>query len=183
MSREIKKLQIRRRSGQDCISSRKISQMRSRRRSTTGWAGTLLLSGVEKIRTKSPQSRRAARRDTRNGMKRNRTVNHDAIVIGAGFGGLDALRVLRDKLGFTVQVFERAPDVGGTWYWNKYPGCQCDIESFVYCYSFDKELLQENTIGNRYLKQPEVLADGRAIAKKYDLYKDIRFNGCSKSVF
>ena len=64
----------------------------------------------------------------------------DVAVIGTGFGGLYALHKFRDELGLNVQAFDDAGDVGGTWYWNRYPGCRVDTEATVYCYSFDKEL-------------------------------------------
>jgi cation diffusion facilitator CzcD-associated flavoprotein CzcO len=66
----------------------------------------------------------------------------DAIVIGAGFSGLYALKRLRDDLGLNVRVYETGDGVGGTWFWNRYPGARCDSESFYYCYSFDKEPLR-----------------------------------------
>ncbi|MFL2668171.1 MAG: NAD(P)-binding protein, partial [Alphaproteobacteria bacterium] len=66
----------------------------------------------------------------------------DAVVVGAGFSGLYLLYLLR-KHGFTTRVFERGDDVGGTWYWNRYPGARCDVESMQYSYSFDEELQQE----------------------------------------
>src|SRR5205814_2927173 len=67
----------------------------------------------------------------------------DALVIGAGFSGLYQLLCLRDRLGLAVKVLEAAPDLGGTWYWNRYPGARCDSESHSYCYFFSKELLEE----------------------------------------
>ena len=67
----------------------------------------------------------------------------DVAVIGTGFGGLYALHKFRDDLGLNVQAFDDAGDVGGTWYWNRYPGCRVDTEATVYCYSFDKELLRD----------------------------------------
>ena len=67
---------------------------------------------------------------------------HDVIVIGAGFGGLYATYLLRNS-GFDVIALERGSGVGGTWYWNRYPGARCDVESLQYSYSFDKQLEQE----------------------------------------
>ena len=67
----------------------------------------------------------------------------DAVVIGAGFSGLYMLHKLRDDLGLAVKVFETGGNVGGTWYWNRYPGARCDSDSYIYCYSFDKDLWQE----------------------------------------
>jgi len=100
----------------------------------------------------------------------------DAIVIGAGFAGLYALHKLRDQLGLSVQVFERGGDVGGTWYWNRYPGCRCDIESYSYSYSFSEELQQEWSWSERFAGQPEILRYLNHVADRFDLRRDIRFN-------
>ena len=78
----------------------------------------------------------------------------DAVVIGSGFAGLYMNYRLRDQLGMTVQVFEAGDDVGGTWYWNRYPGARCDSESYIYCYSFDKELMQEWEWSGKYPSSP-----------------------------
>jgi len=67
----------------------------------------------------------------------------DAVVIGAGFSGMYMLKALRDRLGLKVRVYEAAETVGGTWYWNRYPGARCDSEAYLYCFTWDKELLQE----------------------------------------
>ncbi len=106
----------------------------------------------------------------------------DAIIIGAGFGGLYMLRKLRDELGLKTRVFEKASDVGGTWYWNRYPGAMSDTESFVYCYSFDKDLLQEGSWARRYVHQPEILAYLNKVADRFDLRRDIKFNTEVKSM-
>jgi cyclohexanone monooxygenase len=98
----------------------------------------------------------------------------DAVVVGAGFSGLYALHRLR-ALGLTVQVFEAASDVGGTWWWNRYPGARCDIESMDYSYSFDPELEQEWTWSERYATQPEILAYVNHVADRFDLRRHIRF--------
>jgi len=100
----------------------------------------------------------------------------DAIVIGAGFGGLYMLRKLRDELGLKVRVFDKAGDVGGTWYWNRYPGALSDTETYLYCYSFDKELLQEWDWDTRYVNQPKILAYLEHVAERYDLRREIQFN-------
>ncbi|MGH8985674.1 MAG: NAD(P)-binding protein, partial [Acidimicrobiia bacterium] len=78
----------------------------------------------------------------------------DAVVVGAGFAGLYAHHRLR-RLGLTLQGFEAAADVGGTWWWNRYPGARCDVESMDYSYSFSPELEQEWTWSERYASQPE----------------------------
>jgi cyclohexanone monooxygenase len=101
----------------------------------------------------------------------------DAVVIGAGFGGLYMLHRARG-LGLSTVAIERAPDVGGTWYWNTYPGARCDAESIVYNYSFDPELRQEyqSRWPERYSRQPVILDYARDVADRLDLRKDIRFD-------
>jgi cyclohexanone monooxygenase len=101
--------------------------------------------------------------------------HYDAIVIGAGFGGLYMLHKLRNEMGLDVRAFDRAKDVGGTWYWNRYPGALSDSESMVYRYSFDKDLLREWKWNTRYLKQPQVLEYLRHVADRYDLRRSIAF--------
>jgi len=73
----------------------------------------------------------------------------DAVIVGAGIAGLYMLHRLRG-LGFSARVVEAGDDVGGTWYWNRYPGARCDVESLAYCYSFDPELMEEWTWRERY---------------------------------
>ncbi|WP_067793884.1 flavin-containing monooxygenase [Actinomadura formosensis] len=98
----------------------------------------------------------------------------DVVVVGAGFAGLYMLHRLRG-LGMTVRVIERADDVGGTWYWNRYPGARCDIESIDYCYSFDDALLHEWRWSERYAAQPEILRYLEHVADRFDLRRDIAF--------
>ena len=100
----------------------------------------------------------------------------DAIVIGAGFAGLGMLRRLRDDLGMSVQVYEAGGGVGGTWYWNRYPGARCDSESYVYCFSFSKELLQDWDWSGKYPEQPEILTYLNHVADRFDLRRNIQFN-------
>jgi cyclohexanone monooxygenase len=102
------------------------------------------------------------------------TESVDVVVVGAGFGGLYALHRLRG-LGFTVRAVEAGADVGGTWYWNRYPGARCDVESVDYSYSFDPELEQEWDWTERYPAQPEILAYLNHVADRYDLRRDIFF--------
>lgn len=97
-------------------------------------------------------------------------------VVGAGFTGLYALFKLRDQMKVPVRVFESAPDVGGTWYWNNYPGARCDIESVHYSYSFDEKLQQEWTWSEKFAAQPEILRYLNHVADRFDLRKDITFN-------
>ena len=98
----------------------------------------------------------------------------DAVVVGAGFSGLYLIKRLRDA-GFSVLAIEAAPSVGGTWYWNAYPGARCDVESFDYCYSFSKELEDEWDWSERYPGQPELLRYLNHVADRFDLRRDIRF--------
>jgi cation diffusion facilitator CzcD-associated flavoprotein CzcO/acetyl esterase/lipase len=99
----------------------------------------------------------------------------DAVVVGAGFSGLYMIHRLR-QLGRSVIGFEAASDVGGTWYWNRYPGARCDIPTTDYGYSFDPELEVEWTWTEKYATQPEILAYLRHAADRYDLRRDIRFS-------
>jgi len=98
----------------------------------------------------------------------------DALVVGAGFAGLYLLHRLRG-LGFRTVVVDAAEDVGGTWYWNRYPGARCDIESMEYSFSFDEDLQQEWHWTERYAAQAEILAYARHVAERFDLRRDIRF--------
>jgi cyclohexanone monooxygenase len=98
----------------------------------------------------------------------------DAVVIGAGFAGLHMLYRLREQ-GFTVHGFERGGGVGGTWYWNRYPGARCDSESMYYSYSFLPDLEQEWPLHERYEDQPEILRYLEHVADRLDLRKDFTF--------
>ncbi len=98
----------------------------------------------------------------------------DSVIIGAGFAGLHALHALRGE-GFSVVGFEAGPDVGGTWFWNCYPGARCDTESLDYSYSFDKDLQQEWTWSERYATQPEILSYLNHVADRFELRPLIRF--------
>ena len=100
----------------------------------------------------------------------------DALVIGAGFAGLYQLLCLRDRLGLSVQVLEAAAGVGGTWYWNRYPGARCDSESHAYCFTFSEELVREWEWSERYPGQAEVLRYLNHVADRFDLKRDIRFD-------
>jgi cyclohexanone monooxygenase len=99
----------------------------------------------------------------------------DAIIVGAGVGGLYAIHRLR-KLGFKLRAFEAGDEVGGTWYWNRYPGCRCDVESLEYSYSFSNELQQDWHWPERYGTQPEILRYINHVADRFDLGRDIEFN-------
>ena len=99
----------------------------------------------------------------------------DAVVVGAGFSGMYQLHKLRD-MGLSVKVFEAGEDVGGTWYWNRYPGARVDIESMAYSFSFSKELEQDWVWSEKYSPQPELLRYAQHVAERFDLKRDITFN-------
>lgn len=96
----------------------------------------------------------------------------DVVVVGAGFAGMYALHRLRGD-GLRVRVFEAADGVGGVWYWNRYPGARCDVESVDYSYSFDPALEQEWVWTEKYATQPEILRYAEHVADRYDLRRDI----------
>jgi cyclohexanone monooxygenase len=99
----------------------------------------------------------------------------DVVVVGAGFAGMYMLHRLRG-LGLRARVVEAGSDVGGTWYWNRYPGARCDIESMQYSYQFDEALQQEWQWKERYAPQPEILEYARHVAERHDLRREIRFD-------
>ena len=109
-------------------------------------------------------------------MTSTQTTDFDAIVVGAGFGGIYQLHTLRDKLGLRVRGFEKGAGIGGTWYWNRYPGAMSDTESPFYRYSFDDELLQEWDWARKYIDQPDILRYLETVVDRYDLRKDFRLN-------
>jgi cyclohexanone monooxygenase len=100
---------------------------------------------------------------------------YDVVVVGAGFSGLYALHRLRG-LGLSVRVLEAGGGIGGTWYWNRYPGARCDIESVDYSYSFSEELEQEWTWSERYPAQPELQRYLEHVADRFDLRRDIQLD-------
>ncbi|HNJ75083.1 MAG TPA: NAD(P)/FAD-dependent oxidoreductase, partial [Pseudomonadales bacterium] len=100
---------------------------------------------------------------------------YDAIIIGAGIAGMYQLIKLRE-LGCSVRVFETGDGVGGTWYWNRYPGARFDSESYSYGYSFSEELLQEWEWSEHFSPQSETLRYLNHVADKFDLRRDIQFN-------
>ena len=107
----------------------------------------------------------------------------DAIIIGAGFSGLYQLHQCRDQIGLKTLVIEEGKEVGGTWYWNKYPGSRCDTESHIYCYTFSKEIYQNWKWKERYPKQKEILSYLKYVEKKLSLKRDIIFNNRVNSAF
>jgi cyclohexanone monooxygenase len=103
------------------------------------------------------------------------TIQLDVAIVGAGFAGLYAIHRMRG-LGYKTRAFEAGSDIGGTWFWNKYPGARCDIESLEYSYSFDDELQQEWSWPERYATQPQILAYIHHVAKRFDLMRDVQLN-------
>ena len=99
----------------------------------------------------------------------------DVVVIGAGFAGLYANRRLRDEMGLDVVVIEAGTEVGGTWYWNRYPGARCDSESYMYCFAFDQDLMQDWEWSGKYPEQPEILRYLNHVADRFDLRRNIEF--------
>ncbi len=99
----------------------------------------------------------------------------DVAIVGAGVGGLYAIHRLR-KSGFRVRAFEAADGIGGTWYWNRYPGCRCDVESMEYSYSFSEDLQQDWRWPERYGTQPAILSYVNHVADRFDLRRDVELN-------
>ena len=102
-------------------------------------------------------------------------TRYDVAVVGAGFAGLYMLHLLRSR-GFSACVFEAGSGVGGTWFWNRYPGARCDVNSLEYSYSFSEELQQEWKWSERFATQPEILAYINHVADRFDLRRDIQFD-------
>ncbi len=113
--------------------------------------------------------------NTGNGEAATAETDVDVLIVGAGFGGMYMLQKLRE-LGFTGRILERGDGVGGTWYWNRYPGARCDVESMEYSYQFSDALQQEWDWSERYSPQPEILQYANHVADRFDLRDDIRFN-------
>jgi cyclohexanone monooxygenase len=103
------------------------------------------------------------------------TKRFDVVIVGAGFAGLYMLHRARG-LGLAARVYEAASGVGGTWYWNRYPGARCDVESMEYSYQFDEALQQEWRWSERFATQPEIMRYANHVADRFDLRKDIRFD-------
>jgi cation diffusion facilitator CzcD-associated flavoprotein CzcO len=101
--------------------------------------------------------------------------NFDVVIVGAGFAGLYMLHRVRG-MGFSARVFEAGSGVGGTWYWNRYPGARCDVESMQYSYQFSEELQQEWDWSERYATGPEILRYANHVADRFDLRRDIQFD-------
>ncbi|WP_234360424.1 flavin-containing monooxygenase [Streptomyces sp. DSM 15324] len=103
------------------------------------------------------------------------TKHFDVVIVGAGFAGMYMLHKSRE-LGLTARAYESGGGVGGTWYWNRYPGARCDIESMQYSYSFSEELQQEWDWSERYAAQPELLSYANHVADRFGLRSDIQFD-------
>ncbi|MGI8538826.1 MAG: flavin-containing monooxygenase [Rubrobacteraceae bacterium] len=103
-------------------------------------------------------------------------TDFDAVIVGAGFSGLYMLHSLRNDLGLSARVFEAGEGVGGTWYWNRYPGARSDSDSYIYSFSFDKELRQEWEWSERYPAQEEIRDYLEHVTDRYDLRRDIQFS-------
>ncbi len=110
----------------------------------------------------------------------NASSQYDVVVIGAGFAGMYTLHKLR-ALNLNIKVVEAGDNVGGTWYWNRYPGARCDVESLEYSYSFSDELQQEWEWPERFAAQPDILKYANHVADRFDLRRDIQFNTRVKS--
>lgn len=108
-------------------------------------------------------------------MQVNKPVDYDTIVVGAGFAGVALIHYLREA-GLSIKVFDRAPDIGGTWAWNKYPGAATDSEGYYYCLTFSKEVLQEWTWSKRYPGWEETQNYMRFVADKFNMWPHIQFN-------
>ncbi|SVC53283.1 uncharacterized protein METZ01_LOCUS306137, partial [marine metagenome] len=112
------------------------------------------------------------------GLNKPETTSFDqleVVIIGAGFAGMYMLYRMR-QLGFQTRVYEIGNGVGGTWYWNRYPGARCDVESIEYSYQFSDELQQEWEWNEKYSTQPEILRYANHVADRFDLRRDIQFN-------
>jgi cyclohexanone monooxygenase len=103
------------------------------------------------------------------------TEDLDVLIVGAGLGGLYALHRMRQE-GLSAHVVEAGPEVGGTWYWNRYPGARCDVDSIYYSFSFSEDLQREWQWGERYATQPEILRYIRHVVDRFDLARDITLN-------
>jgi cation diffusion facilitator CzcD-associated flavoprotein CzcO len=100
----------------------------------------------------------------------------DAVIVGAGFAGMYMLYRMREVLGLSARVYEAGDGVGGTWFWNRYPGARCDSESYCYSYSFSEDLEQDWTWSSKYPEQPEILRYLEHVAERFDLKRDIQLS-------
>ncbi len=105
-----------------------------------------------------------------------RATDFDAVIVGAGFSGLYMLHRLRNEMGLSARVYEEGDGVGGTWYWNRYPGARSDSDSYIYSYSFDKELWQEWEWSERYPEQHEIRNYLEHVTDRFDLRRDVQLS-------
>ncbi|MDP9438658.1 MAG: NAD(P)/FAD-dependent oxidoreductase [Actinomycetota bacterium] len=105
-----------------------------------------------------------------------RATDFDAVIVGAGFSGLYMLHRLRNEMGLSARVYEEGSGVGGTWYWNRYPGARSDSDSYIYSYSFSEELWQEWEWSERYPEQSEIRSYLEHVADRFDLRRDIQLS-------
>lgn len=142
---------------------------------------TIVPSATDAICTADCSGQPVSRRDT-NLMSESTQVagseptEVDVAVIGTGFAGLYALQKFRNEMGLKVQGFENAGGVGGTWWWNRYPGARADTEVTAYCYSFDRDMHANWKWSERYPRQPEILSYLESFARRFDLNRSVRFN-------
>ena len=118
----------------------------------------------------------SVQKDRREAGAEERATDFDAVIVGAGFSGLHMLHSLRNEMGLSARVYEAADGVGGTWYWNRYPGARSDSDSYVYSYSFSKELRQEWKWSERYPEQSEIRAYLEHVTDRFDLRRDIQLS-------
>jgi cation diffusion facilitator CzcD-associated flavoprotein CzcO len=121
------------------------------------------------------QERRGKKIQEAEGREEDGSESLDSVIVGAGFAGSYMLHRLR-SLGFSGRIYEAAEGVGGTWFWNRYPGARCDIQSTEYSYSFSDELQQEWRWTERYASQPEILRYLNYVADRFELRRDIQLN-------
>src|SRR6185369_14594958 len=108
-------------------------------------------------------------------MPKREAASYDAIIVGAGFAGMYMLHRLRQS-GLKVRLIEAGGGPGGVWYWNRYPGARCDVESMEYQYGFDPDLVRDWTWSERYGTQPEILNYVNFVADRLDIHRDAEFN-------
>ena len=118
----------------------------------------------------------SVREDTQGAGAEELATDFDAVIVGAGFSGLYMLHSLRNEMGLSARIYEAGDGVGGTWYWNRYPGARSDSDSYVYAYSFSKELRQEWKWSERYPEQSEIRAYLEHVADRFDLRRDIQLS-------
>src|SRR5918998_544751 len=116
----------------------------------------------------------STQQDRRQAGVEEQVTDFDAVIVGAGFSGLYMLHKLRNEMGLSARVLEAGGGIGGTWYWNRYPGARSDSSSWIYCYSFDEELRQEWQWSERYPQQQEMLSYLEHVADRFDLNRDIQ---------